>query len=222
MRYCSYCRVSVRGKKERCPLCGNALPYGGRAEAAEEICPEIPPAYKSHLAIRIMVFISVIFIVASFATYILFPTDTDWPLFVVFGLVSMWFSLIMILRKRHNMPKTILWQVIVVTMLSIFWDWQTGWMGWSLDYVVPIIYVAAMFVMYVTAKIMNLSVRDYITYAFLDGLFGIVPLAFILFHWTNVLYPSLLCVAVSAVFLSAIFIFQGENIKEELDKRMHV
>jgi hypothetical protein len=85
----------------------------------------------------------------------------------------------------------------------------------------PIIYVAAMVVMYVTAKIMKLSIRDYITYAFLDGLFGIIPIAFLLLKWTNVLYPSIICIGASVIFLAAIFIFQGDNIRSELNKRMH-
>jgi hypothetical protein len=114
-----------------------------------------------------------------------------------------------------------MWQVTVVTALSVFWDWQTGWRGWSIDYLIPIIYVAAELVMYITARIMKLSVRDYITYAMLDALFGILPIIFILFGWVKELYPSVICVTVSVIFLSAIFIFQGEDIKNEWNKRMH-
>ena len=91
-----------------------------------------------------------------------------------------------------------------------------------MDYVIPIVSVSAMFVMYVTAKIMNLSVNDYIAYFLLDALFGIIPIIFILLGWINVIYPSAICVAVSIIFLSAIIIFQGENIKAELSKRMHL
>ena len=220
MQYCSHCHVKVRGEKEKCPLCGNGLPNNGDTEK-QQLFPHIPPSYERHLAIRIMVFISIAAVVASFAAYIIFPIDVRWPLFILFGLASMWISLIVILSKRHNIPKTILWHVVIVTLLSVFWDWQTGWRGWSLDYVIPIIYVAAMVVMYVTAKIMKLSIRDYITYAFLDGLFGIIPIAFLLLKWTNVLYPSIICIGASVIFLAAIFIFQGDNIRSELDKRMH-
>jgi hypothetical protein len=115
-----------------------------------------------------------------------------------------------------------MWQVAIISLLSIFWDWQTGWRGWSLDYIISIACVTAIIVMYVTARIMKLRVRDYITYALLAGLFGVIPILFILFNWVNVLYPSVICVAISIVFLSAIFIFQGENIKMELKKRMHI
>nr|WP_242965349.1 DUF6320 domain-containing protein [Dehalobacterium formicoaceticum] len=115
-----------------------------------------------------------------------------------------------------------MWLVTLVSILSVLWDWRIGWKGWSLDYVIPAVCVAAIFTLYVTAKVMKLSARDYIVYFLLGGLFGIVPLLFILFGWLNVLYPSIISVAANIIFLSAIIIFQGENIKSELSKRMHL
>jgi hypothetical protein len=192
------------------------------ASDCEDIFPDIPPAYEHHLALRILIFISFAAVVASFAIRMIFPTDTNWPVFVIFGLISMWLGLIVVVRKRHNTPKTILWQVAVVSLLSVFWDWQTGWHGWSLDYLIPIVYVTAELVMYISAKIMKLGIRDYLTYALLDGLFGVLPLLFILFRWVKTLYPSILCAAFSVIFLAAIFIFQGDQIKKELNKKMHI
>lgn len=222
MQYCSQCRLKVRGRRERCVLCGNTLITSDAEKDSEEVFPEIPPAYESHFAIKILAFISFAVVVASFAIRIIFPTDINWPVFVIFGLVSMWLGLIVVVRKKHNMPKTIIWQVTVVSLLSVFWDWQTGWRGWSLDYLIPILYVAAELVMYITAKIMRLSIRDYLTYALLDGLFGILPILFILLGWVRTLYPSILCAAFSVIFLAAIFIFQGDQIKRELNKKMHI
>ena len=221
MRYCSHCKVQIRGQNNNCPLCGNILSFGD-PKGEEIVYPEIPPTYQSHLATRIMLFISVTAAVSSFAVYMIFPTDVNWPLFVLFGLASMWLSLSVILRKMKNIPKIILWQVIIVSLLSLFWDWQTGWHFWSVDYVIPFIFVAAILVMYVTAKIMKLSVKDYIMYAFLDAVLGIIPVAFIAFQLVTVLYPTILCVASSIIFIAAIFLFHGGSISDELDKRMHV
>lgn len=222
MQYCSKCRVNIRGENERCVLCGNTLTKLPSPEGREEVFPEIPRTVESHLAIRILIFISVAAVIASFAIRLVFPTDVNWPVFVVFGLASMWLGLIVVVKKRNNIPKTILWQVAIVTVLSIFWDWQTGWKGWSLDYLIPILYVAAELVMYVSAKIMKLSIRDYITYAMLDALFGVLPILFIVFDWVKTPYPSVISVSASVIFLAAIFIFQGDKIRTELHKRMHI
>ncbi|AUS96985.1 hypothetical protein CDQ84_02470 [Clostridium thermosuccinogenes] len=222
MKYCDHCQVHLRGNRDVCPLCGNMLPEGSEGSLQEEICPVIPPSYESHLAVKIMVFISIVATVASFAVYIIFPTDINWPILVLLGILSMWVSLVVVIRKRHNMPKNIMWQVTIVSALSVVWDWKTGWRGWSLEFFIPIACVTAMLVMYVTAKIMKLSVRDYIAYALLNGLFGIIPGLFILLDWIKVYHASIACIALSIIFISAIFIFQGENIKAELKKRMHI
>jgi len=205
---------------EKCPLCMNTLPDGG--EIQEKVFPHIPPVYVRHMAIRIMAFVSVVVIVSSFTISRFFMLFNNWFRYVLFGVISMWISLALVIRKRHNISKNIMWQVTVVSLLSILWDWATDWRGWSLEYLIPIANVSAMVVMYITAKAMRLSVRDYIAYFFLSGLFGIIPILFILFGWVNVVYPSTICVAVSIIFLSAILIFQGENIINELSKRMHI
>ena len=220
MKYCNQCKVHIRGNKQRCPLCGNILPDDNKDHV--EVYPRVPPAYERHLAIRIMVFFSIVSIVVSFVVYSIFPSDINWPMLVVFGLLSMWLSLILVIRKRNNLTKNIMWQVTIVSALSVFWDWRIGWRGWSLDYLIPFACVTAMLVMYITAKIMKLSVRDYITYFFLAGLFGFIPVLFILFRWVKDVHPSIISVAGSIICLSAILIFQGENIKSELNKRMHI
>lgn len=220
MKYCDNCLVHIRGHQEKCPLCKTNILDDGLPQ--DEVFPDIPLIYERHLAIRIMIFISIVTIVVSFAFHRLYPTTINWPILVVFGLVSMWLSLIVVIWKRHHISKNIMWQVIIVSALAILWDLKIGWRGWSLDYVIPITCVSAMFVMYITAKITKLRLKDYLIYFLLDGVFGIIPILFILFHWVNVIYPSVICVAISIIFISAIFVFQGENIKIELNKRMHI
>lgn len=219
---CHHCHVHIRGNKADCPLCGNILTGDGKTHDQGDVFPEIPPSFQRHLALRIMVFASIVAIVITFVIDKLFPSSVNWPVFVLFGLSSMWLNLIMAIKNKHHITKNILWQVTLLSLLSVVWDWGTGWRGWSIDFVIPILYVAAMFAMYVTAKIMRLRARDYITYFLLDGLFGIIPILFILFKWVDVLYPSVISVAVSIICLSAIIIFQGENIRTELAKRMHI
>lgn len=222
MQYCRQCHIHIRGNRERCVLCGKTLITTDAETGNEEVFPKIPPAYESHLAIRILVFISITAIAVSFALEKIFPTTVNWPLFVIFGIFSTWLGFIVVLWKRHNIPKTILWQVVIVSLLSVFWDWQTGWNGWSLEYFIPIVYVAAEMVMYITARAMRIRTREYITYALLDSIFGIIPVLFILFHLVEMVYPAIICVTISVIFLAAIFIFQGENIIKELKKKTHI
>ncbi len=220
MQYCEHCKVHVRGKRKYCPLCQNSLSGSGNEQ--EEIFPIIPETYQNNLILRIMIFLSICVVMVGAAIYAMFPFDVNWLIFIISGIACMWISLAMVIRKRHNIPKSIMWQVAVISILAVIWDWRIGWKGWSLDYVIPIACVVAMIVMAVTAKIMNLGVRNFIIYFLLDGLFGIIPIIFIFFDLLGVRYPSIICVTVSIISLSAVALFEGENIKEELNKRMHL
>ena len=221
MKYCRHCKVYIRENHKRCILCENILE--DRFEGVnEKVYPEIAPFYESHLALKIMIFISIAALVISFGINTIFLSDVNLLVLFMFAVISIWLGLINILQKRYNVPKKIVWQVIIVSILAVFWDYKIGWKGWSIDYVIPIACVSAMIIMYVTAKIMNLSIRDYITYAFIDSIFGILPVVFIFFDLVNVVYPSIICIGFSILSLSAIFIFQGKEIKAEINRRMHI
>jgi len=220
MQYCENCKVHVRGNNKKCPLCQNSINKNG--SDTNEIFPDIPVSYQNNLILRMMIFLSLSIIVISFSINAMFPTKVNWSMIVISGIVCMWISLGLVIKKRHNIPKSILWQVGVISILAVIWDWRTGWIGWSLDFVIPIACLVAMIVMYVTGKIMHLSVRDFLFYLLMDGIFGIIPIAFLILDIIKYRYPSIICVAVSIISLTAIVIFEGENMKEELNKRMHL
>ena len=117
------------------------------------------------LAIKIMAFISIVIIVLSFSIDLIFPSRIRWSIFVFLGLISMWIGLFSLISGKYHMPRKIVQQVAIVSILAIFWDWKIGWKGWSLDFVIPIACMGAMITIYVIAKIMKLSINDYITYA---------------------------------------------------------
>ena len=50
-----------------------------------------------------------------------------------------WLSLALAVRKRKNIPKGMLYQVALLSIICMIWDFATGWNGWSIDYV-PVSY----------------------------------------------------------------------------------
>ena len=221
MQHCEHCKVTIKGNNHLCPLCGGMLQEKGEKE--EETFPNLPTIYQEfNIFIRIIILISIAMIAFSTALNIIFFSGSRWSLFVIAGVLCMWISLFVIIRKKNNIPKTIVWQVVLIGVLAVLWDYSMGWHGWSLDYVIPTACVAAMIVMAIAAKILKIGVRDLIVYFLVDAIFGFVPLVFILLGWLGVVFPSVICVAVSAVSVSALILFEGENIKVELNKRMHI
>ncbi len=221
MKHCEKCRVNVIGKRKSCPLCQGLLT--GRDDEQEESFPQIITIYKQYnMFFKIMLLISIIIASISVAINIMLPKAGAWSLFIIGGLVSVWVSLISAINKRNNIPKNIVYQVMIISSAVVLWDYMTHWKGWSIDYVIPLVCVFAMISMAVISKFMKLHIEDYILYIIIDGIFGIVPIIFIAFGGLKVLYPSLICVVGSIISLSAILLFEGDSMREEMKKRLHL
>ncbi|HWT75731.1 MAG TPA: DUF6320 domain-containing protein [Mobilitalea sp.] len=221
MLSCDNCKVTLKGKHKVCPLCGGIIPENEEQE--EEVFPYIPTIYQEfNILIRTMILLSISAVIISFAVNAIFTRESRWSILVAAGILCMWISLFFIIRKKNNIPKTIVWQVALISILSVLWDKSIGWLGWSLDFVIPTVCVGAIIVMAIAAKLLKIGVRDLIIYLFVDVIFGFVPIIFLLLGWLHILFPSIICVAASAISLSALILFEGDNMKTELNKRMHI
>ena len=114
-----------------------------------------------------------------------------------------------------------MWQLAVVTTVCTVWDLLTGWHGWSVDFVLPIMYMAVMVTMFILNKVLRLQTQDYLIYGLMAGLFALIPLILMLTGLVGHALPSVLCLAVSVVFLAILFIFHGSAMVDELRRRSH-
>ena len=221
MQTCEHCKVYLKGNQKVCPLCGGIIQNDDFER--EEVFPHIPTIYQEfNILIRTMILLSIIVMVICFAVNLLITRELHWSLYVAAGILCMWLSLYFIIHKKHNIPKTIVWQVALIDILSVLWDASMGWHGWSIDYVLPIVCIMAMIVMAIAAKLLKIGVRDFIIYLFIDIVYGFIPLLFLLFGGLHIWLPSVICVAASAISLAAILLYEGDNMKAELKKRMHI
>lgn len=219
MMNCSKCQVSVRGTAQRCPLCQGDLK--GEENAREQVFPHIKPQKSKRLFLSVMGFISVAVGAICFAINLSFPTKW-WSLFVIAGILSFWVSFSAVIRKRGNIHKTIVWQVVLLSIIAIAWDVGTGFHNWSIDFVIPIVCTAAMITMAAVGKIRKLKVVDYMIYLIIDSVLGAASLILLLCGAVQVVLPSALCIAASVISLGALFIFEGKAMRSELKRRMHL
>lgn len=227
MKYCEKCRIKIVGDRRICPLCQGVLISSGgdddKDEKQEEIFPSIPTLYRQyHLFFRLLIFLSIVAGVVSITVNLLVPGHGMWSIFVLAGIACLWISLALAIGKRRNIPKNLLYQVVILSVLSVLWDYFTGWRGWSIDYVVPILCVSAMATMGILSKVMKWDIADQMIYFCIDCFFGIIPIVFYFTGCLNVPYPSVICVAASVISLSALLVFQGENMVTELRRRLHM
>lgn len=218
MLHCDKCSVDVGGKRDICPLCQGRL----SGEASRESFPLVPTIYRQfHLLFKILLFVSVTFGIIAIAINLILEDTGWWSLIVVGGTLSMWLSLSLAIRKRKNIPKTIVYQVVLLSLICIVWDFLTVWNGWSIDYVIPILFLSGIAAMAVLTKVLSWEIENIIIYLCIDALFGIVPIIFYFTHILGVVIPSVICVAGCVLSLAFLCIFKGDSIWAELKRRMN-
>ena len=222
MQFCEHCHVSVAGSHRRCPLCQG--PLTGAPDPGEDVFPVLAEdRHRLRLFLRLGAFGTIAAALICLAVNFMFPTGVWWAGFVAAGLTSVWLLVIIALRKRHNIPKTILWLVVLGGLLGLFWDRCTGWHGWGFSYVIPILCSGAMLALMILPRLLRLRLSDYLFYLAIDILFGSLPVVFYLTGLLgDTLAPSLICVCISAHSLSAVLVFQGRELVGEISRCMHL
>mgnify|MGYP000011703843 FL=1 len=222
MKYCEKCRVSVPGDLRTCPLCQGDL--SGQGEPGRGTFPALPAPKHPHRGLLQLIGLGTIAAAAvCIAVNLSLPQSGWWSVFVVAGVISFWLTFWVVVKKRGNIPKTILWQVGLISALALFWDWWTGGrLSWSVDFVIPLLLTGAMIAMAVIARVMRLKIQDYILYLMLDAIFGFIPFVLLLCGSLRVVYPSAACVAISIISLAALCLYEGKAMKNEILRRLHL
>ncbi len=222
MKYCQKCKVFVAGEREFCPLCQQKMTVE-EGLSVQEVFPEVPLLYKKHsLFFRILIFASIFAAVLSVFLNLVISTEIWWSVFVVAGLVCTWISVAVAINKRRNIPKNVVYQVVVLSLLCIWWDYFTGWRGWSINFVLPILCLAAMFTLAIISRVLSIQLEDYLIHLIVSMIFGIIPLIFLLNGAVTITLPSLICVAGSLLSIIGLVVFAGDRMYTELKRRLHL
>lgn len=222
MPKCTSCKIEITGDRHLCPLCGRVI--GETTEEAFDKYPSVPVRARYDYIAKISTFaMIVILIVINIINYLFIPhLDLYVPLSL--GTVCAWIIINVGFQKRKNIPKNIMYEAIVSMMLCIIWDKITGWIGWSIDYVLPVT-SAALVVFYFIMGIVDRSRRStYVGYLVISEI-GIIISAILLF--TDTLcgvarYVSGISVGVGAALLIAQMIFRGKSFFSELYRWLHI
>jgi len=221
MRHCPECAVDIEGAWTRCPLCEG--PISG--EATPSPLPAVPLEFSRRRVLRVLFLASLAVILSSFVVQLLFSRGLDGIgalRSVWLGVIAMWLVVLMAVRKRRNVAKGTVYLVILVGLVCVYWDYLTGWRGWSLTYAVPIVCACSIFALLITVRVMRIEVGEHIVYSGLAVLLGIAPIGFLVFGWVTTPLPSAICGALSLVVLGLLQHARSAEVRHELAKRLHL
>ena len=222
MKYCNKCKVNVAGNCEKCPLCQNELIVLDDKEKADRFPRINKKGNKIDLVWRIFIMASVFVIfVCSIINYS-FPQNGLWCRFVAEGLFTSWIFLFVVMKEYKNILKCLFYETIVVSCFVVAWDYYTGMHGWSLDFVLPIIFITIIVAMGILAKVLRIAPEDHIIYLLSLSTFGIIPGFFWANNMLHIELPSMICIGMSLILVFALILFEGKKMLQEFSRRLHI
>lgn len=168
-------------------------------------------------------FLCIVGVTLTFGINSIVSTGMYWALFVTGLICSTWIVFVVGFKKRHNLLKNGMWEMLLITLGCVLWDVATHWKGWSIGYVFPIAIMCIIVFMLTTIKIQRLNAKEYIVYLLMAGIYGtMVPFVILLTNIVENTIPSLICVMFSFLLLMALVIFKKEEVMQEMHKKFHI
>lgn len=186
--------------------------------------PEFPEVEQDdvHIWFRLYSFICLALIATCVAIHFSFDVSTNWTISMAAGVASAWAIIGVGFKKRFNLLKSAMWQLVLLSVGSVVWDWFIGWKGWSINYFIPVLCMFILLFMFIVSIARKDTAREYMIYFVMNCVFGmLVPLFFLVMGWIQYRMLSVFCVLFSFLFFVAIVMFKGKEFKEEMNKKFH-
>lgn len=220
MNHCPQCQIDIKGDWKHCPLCSTPLNIGDKRVSSPY--PDVPLKFNRQKGTKILSFVSLAIIFITFVVGLLWRGRIQSLQGALFGIMTMWLVVLIIIRKRRNLTKSILYLLVCLSLICIYFDYLNGWTAWSTTYAVPIICGFSLLAMFLAVRFVKMKIGDYILYLLAASILGLIPALFLLFDWVRNPIPAWISFGLSLSFLVATLVFRGREIQHELQKRLFI
>jgi hypothetical protein len=218
MKKCEACGVRVHGQ-ERCPLCQGAL----TGEASEQEPGRMYPSYfkqRRRLFIwRLIAMLIVLSCAVSVLINLRYPSELTRFVVgcIVGGGACALLEIALVLHMRGSAARIIHDHALIACALCLIWDVATGFHGWSIDYVIPLVLLGALLGIQTVRLAARQSFSDYgVRVLALSALCVAFPLL------TGAEWPGLACMLGGVASIVELLFLEGRKLSAELARRLHL
>lgn len=221
MRRCEICGANLTGERKICPLCGQTLDSSVTQEDYE-FYPEVPIrlTYRALNWIITLWGVVTLAVLVALKLTVLRRMPYFWPLCL--GVAGLYIILLAGVRKWRNLPKSVMYVSVACVLLSLAADLLTGWRGWSLNFVVPILGGGLESFFFALCLSVRGKHNAYGIYFFLSSLWVAAVLILALTGVITLWLPTLVATILAVVLMILLTALQGRDFLSELSRRFHI
>ncbi|MFZ4454102.1 DUF6320 domain-containing protein [Salibacterium aidingense] len=223
MKQCKDCQVMIEDNSVKCPLCFKSVvekrstsdctfyPVGHRPEAMA----------AGRLFPNINLFVSVLIISTCLLINILTTPNHLWFIYVIAPVLYLLLLFNHTLLSKSHVGSKIILQVLGLSSLLFFLDYNTSFERWSVNIVHPFLVIGATLLITVIIIVQRMRWRDYVGYITTMILLGFMPLALYLTGISSSLWASAGAALYALLTLIGMFLFSDQSFKNDLKRRFH-
>lgn len=212
MKQCKKCNISLDVRTNTCPLCKSEI---DDVKNFKSSYPFISDIINKHFFRKIILLITCLIALIVLVLNYFFTPTIKWSIFVILQIFLSYYIFYNVLSGRKKVIKTLLALNIIVSFLSVFWDFYTGLHGWSTNYVLPSLCITYGAFMLILRFVDYFAFRESSNYIYLNICLEFVPMLLVYLGYAklNVLIhlSSLFCI----LNLLILIIFDGSDLKKK-------
>lgn len=218
MKFCSSCNVQIATEVRRCPLCSGAVTADERPN--EVVYPAFQNKANYHFIKRLLLFLSIVLGASCICVNYLTTIDFWWWTIAVTALMYAWIAVPHAMRRGGNAGGKILMQVVCAAAAVVLLDMETGYRGWSVTYVLPVIFCAGSVSLVLVILCNRTNWAGYVLYQAILAVFGFVPLVLYFTGLSSSLIAALIPSLLAFASIVAMLVFGDKSIKNEFRRRL--
>ncbi len=219
MQECKKCKITIRGNKRCCPLCQGRL-YGEPEDAAFPYIKK--PKFTTEALFKIAAFLSVLAeIVLGMICFVnggIIPGVGLAMVVIVLALGDFGVAL----YYKSNLVKLITIQSYIIMIAVEVLDRRYGNLGWSLTWVIPLMFIALIITTLIIARASGLYLRDIMLYVVLDVLVSLLQIIPIMRGDNYFPWPAAISIALMLAIAAFVVIFRFSDLKSASAKYLNM
>ena len=221
MQYCPNCRVKIRGRKARCPLCQRELTdLGGEMDDPFVKLPSPRVSFRRMIQVVTFVCISLEILLGAFEIIKGFTAGWIYVFMLVILLAGVDFQIAVYYRNNLIRMLTTQGYIIMALLLIIAHLTRSG--SWAVTWVVPSMFLMLIAVTFAAAKFQQMELQEFILYPAFDVLMSLLQIIPIALGLNKNIAPAVLCIALMLILVSSLVIFRGDMLRDAAAKYLHM
>ena len=219
MRKCNKCNVIIDSPFNVCPLCNSEL---NNEKNIKYSYPIISNEKQRDIFRKIIFFIACLICITILSINYFITPKIKWSIFVVVQLFATYYIFYNILNGRKKILKILLSLNIIICFLSIFWDFYSGYHGWSINYVFPALCISYGAFVLILRFVNYFAFKENSSYIYLNICLEFLPIILVYMGYAKpniLIYLSMIFGILNLIMLLA---FDGSNFKDDIVKKLHI